>query len=46
MTPDGAGAWDGDGEGASLDPSERKKYVGPPNHLSNQKLQDVWLSED
>ena len=23
-----------------------KNYVAPPNHYSNQKLQDVWLSED
>jgi len=23
-----------------------KKYVAPPNHFSNQKLQDVWLGED
>jgi len=23
-----------------------KNYVAPPNHYSNQKLQDVWLMED
>jgi peptide/nickel transport system substrate-binding protein len=23
-----------------------KNYIAPPNHYSNQKLQDVWLSED
>jgi peptide/nickel transport system substrate-binding protein len=23
-----------------------KNYVAPPNHYANQKLQDVWLSED
>jgi hypothetical protein len=23
-----------------------KHYVAPPNHYSNQKLQDVWLSEN
>jgi peptide/nickel transport system substrate-binding protein len=23
-----------------------KNYVAPPNHYSNQKLQDVWLTED
>jgi peptide/nickel transport system substrate-binding protein len=23
-----------------------KNYVAPPNHYSNQKLQDVWLSDD
>jgi peptide/nickel transport system substrate-binding protein len=23
-----------------------KNYVAPPNHYTNQKLQDVWLSED
>jgi peptide/nickel transport system substrate-binding protein len=23
-----------------------KNYVPPPNHYSNQKLQDVWLAED
>ena len=23
-----------------------KNYVAPPNHYSNQKLQDVWLLED
>jgi peptide/nickel transport system substrate-binding protein len=23
-----------------------KNYVAPPNHYCNQKLQDVWLSED
>jgi ABC-type transport system substrate-binding protein len=23
-----------------------KNYVAPPNYYSNQKLQDVWLSED
>src|SRR3989449_4362542 len=23
-----------------------KNYVAPPNHFSNQKLQDVWLAED
>src|SRR5881628_57577 len=23
-----------------------KNYVAPPNHYSNQKLQDVWLSQD
>ncbi len=23
-----------------------QNYVAPPNHYSNQKLQDVWLSED
>jgi len=23
-----------------------KNYTAPPNHYSNQKLQDVWLSED
>ncbi len=23
-----------------------KNYVAPPNHYSNQKLQDVWLAED
>ena len=23
-----------------------KNSVAPPNHFSNQKLQDVWLSED
>ncbi len=23
-----------------------KNYVAPPNHYSNQKLQDVWLSEN
>jgi peptide/nickel transport system substrate-binding protein len=26
--------------------SKVKNYVAPPNHYSNQKLQDVWLSED
>jgi peptide/nickel transport system substrate-binding protein len=23
-----------------------KNYIAPPNHYTNQKLQDVWLSED
>jgi peptide/nickel transport system substrate-binding protein len=23
-----------------------KNYVAPPSHFANQKLQDVWLSED
>jgi len=23
-----------------------KNYVAPPNHYSNQKLQDVWLLDD
>ena len=23
-----------------------RNYVAPPNHYSNQKLQDVWLAED
>lgn len=23
-----------------------KNYVAPPNHYSNQKLQDVWIAED
>ena len=23
-----------------------KNYVAPPSHYTNQKLQDVWLSED
>ena len=23
-----------------------KNYVAPPNHYSNQKLQDVWLAAD
>jgi len=23
-----------------------KNYVAPPNHYSNQKLQDVWRAED
>jgi len=23
-----------------------KNYVAPPNHYANQKLQDIWLSED
>ena len=23
-----------------------KNYVAPPNHYTNQKLQDVWMSED
>jgi hypothetical protein len=23
-----------------------KNYVAPPNHYSNQKLQDVWLMQD
>src|SRR5262245_18909395 len=23
-----------------------KNYIAPPNHYSNQKLQDVWLAED
>jgi peptide/nickel transport system substrate-binding protein len=23
-----------------------KNYVAPPNHYSNQKLQDIWLAED
>src|SRR5437016_6343928 len=23
-----------------------KNYIAPPNHYSNQKLQDVWLSDD
>ena len=23
-----------------------KNYVAPPSHFTNQKLQDVWLSED
>ena len=26
--------------------SKVKNYVTPPNHYANQKLQDVWLSED
>jgi peptide/nickel transport system substrate-binding protein len=26
--------------------SKVKNYVAPPNHYSNQKLQDVWLAED
>jgi peptide/nickel transport system substrate-binding protein len=26
--------------------SKVKNYVAPPNYYSNQKLQDVWLSED
>jgi peptide/nickel transport system substrate-binding protein len=26
--------------------SKVKNYVAPPNHYTNQKLQDVWLSED
>ncbi len=26
--------------------AKMKNYVAPPNHYSNQKLQDVWLSED
>jgi len=26
--------------------SKVKNYVAPPNHYANQKLQDVWLSED
>jgi hypothetical protein len=24
----------------------KERYIAPPNHYSNQKLQDVWLSED
>jgi hypothetical protein len=23
-----------------------KNYLAPPNHYTNQKLQDVWLAED
>jgi hypothetical protein len=23
-----------------------KNWVAPPSHSTNQKLQDVWLSED
>ncbi len=23
-----------------------RNYVAPPNHYTNQKLQDVWLAED
>jgi hypothetical protein len=26
--------------------SKVKNYVAPPSHYTNQKLQDVWLSED
>jgi peptide/nickel transport system substrate-binding protein len=26
--------------------TKMKNYVAPPNHYTNQKLQDVWLSED
>jgi peptide/nickel transport system substrate-binding protein len=26
--------------------SKVRNYVAPPNHYSNQKLQDVWLAED
>jgi len=26
--------------------SKVKSYVAPPSHYTNQKLQDVWLSED
>ena len=26
--------------------AKMKNYVAPPNYYSNQKLQDVWLSED
>ena len=26
--------------------SKVKNYMAPPNHYTNQKLQDVWLSED
>jgi peptide/nickel transport system substrate-binding protein len=26
--------------------SKVKNYIAPPNHYTNQKLQDVWLSED
>jgi peptide/nickel transport system substrate-binding protein len=26
--------------------AKMKNYVAPPNHYSNQKLQDVWLAED
>ena len=26
--------------------SKVKNYVAPPNHYTNQKLQDVWLSEE
>jgi peptide/nickel transport system substrate-binding protein len=23
-----------------------KNWIAPPSHFTNQKLQDVWLSED
>jgi hypothetical protein len=23
-----------------------KNYIAPPTHYTNQRLQDVWLSED
>jgi peptide/nickel transport system substrate-binding protein len=26
--------------------TKMKNYIAPPNHYTNQKLQDVWLSED
>ena len=26
--------------------SKMRNYVAPPNHYTNQKLQDVWLAED
>jgi peptide/nickel transport system substrate-binding protein len=26
--------------------TKMKNYVAPPNHYTNQKLQDVWLAED
>jgi hypothetical protein len=26
--------------------SKVKHYLAPPNHYTNQKLQDVWLSEN
>jgi peptide/nickel transport system substrate-binding protein len=26
--------------------AKMKNWVAPPSHFTNQKLQDVWLSED
>ena len=29
-----------------IDWAKVKNWVAPPSHFTNQKLQDVWLSED
>jgi len=43
---EGANVAPGGGRARVATAKARTFNVAPPNHLSNQKLQDVWLSED